>query len=375
MNRLRRQHGMTLPEVLVASTILLFVVIAIYTMITTTQTTHLTEGRKLDMNQGSRVIAQVMSDALRSAGAVLTLANTPSMLGAGSTIPFNGLYPLNNSGAPDGLIVAAGDPQAMVMLTGDFTPGDTTVNVPRVTRQDGTVAWSENDLGLVMRPDGYYVFRVTETPGAGDTELTVRANPAYFSGLLDSGDYDDISESMLGTSGNSGSYPVGRPVVRLNYFYLFAARAENDGSYTLTLTTDFEGAGADLFSFPATANRAVPILPNLVDLQIEYITEENPPVTWASLNPHPNPCGNAGASWNAAACSDFVNLFFTKTIQSARVFALMRTEEETNKISGSGITYNKPVMGDTASQTIPVGRFHYNYIQFEVFIRNFSNVF
>ncbi len=32
-------------------------------------------------------------------------------------------------------------------------------------------------------------------------------------------------------------------------------------------------------------------------------------------------------------------------------------------------------MGDTAGATLPVGRYHYTYMQYEVLIRNYNNIY
>jgi type II secretory pathway pseudopilin PulG len=69
------KRGFTLVEMLISLTIMLFVVIALVTLIITTQNAHLTEGRKLDMNQGARMVEQMLYDGFRSAGSVLSLAN------------------------------------------------------------------------------------------------------------------------------------------------------------------------------------------------------------------------------------------------------------------------------------------------------------
>ena len=76
------ERGFTLVEMMVSMTIMMFVVIALITLIMTTQSAHLTEGRKLDMNQGARVVEQMLYDGFRSAGSVLSLANTPTILGS-----------------------------------------------------------------------------------------------------------------------------------------------------------------------------------------------------------------------------------------------------------------------------------------------------
>ncbi len=364
------RRGFTLVEMMVALSIMLFVVIALITLIMSTQSTHLTEGRKLDMTQGGRVIEQLLYDGFRSAGAVLSLANTPTLL-ASAAIPFNGVLPLNNVGYPDGVILAAGDPDAMTRLTAAFTPGDATLNVTTVDLMDGTAAaWKLDDLGIVLRPDGYYVFRVTAAPVLTQTTLTVRATSAYYSGLLDTANYNDPSNEQLGSFGNAGNYPAGSPVVRLDYFQIFMTHTETDGTLTLTISTDLEDVG-DVFGNPITGTRALPILPNIGDIQIDYLTHA--PVTiWAgTTNSDPCPAGSEGSS----DCQNFVNQFFTRGIASVRIYVLLRTEEERSKSATSGIVYRKPAMGDTAAVTLPVGRFHYSYMQYEVMIRNYNNTY
>jgi type II secretory pathway pseudopilin PulG len=366
------RRGFTLVEMMVSLTIMLFVIIALISLIIATQNTHLTEGRKLDMNQGARVIEQMLYDSFRSAGSVLSLANTPSLLG--TTPPFNGIYPLNNSAYPDGVILSAGDPDGVTRLSGDFSPGASSLNVQSVNLPDGTdVAWHLNDYGMLLRAGGYYVFRVTATPALNDTQLTIRAVPAYYSGLLNTAHYNDLSDEQSGVSGNSGNYAAGGPVVRLDYFNIFLTRTEADGSLTLTLTTDCEGVG-DVFANPITDFRAVPILPNLGDLQIEYITHDSPAIVWAGSDAtYRDPCPPGGET--GGNCLNFYSQFATKNLASARIYALLRTEEERNKRAGSGIVFNKPAMGDAAAATLPVGRFHYNYMRYEVLIRNYNNIY
>jgi type II secretory pathway pseudopilin PulG len=374
------RRGFTLVEMMVALTIMLFVVIALISLVLATQSTHLTEGRKLDMNQGARVIEQLFQDSFRSAGSVLSLANTPTLL-ASDTIPFNGIYPLNNAAYPDGVILASGDPDGMTRSTADFTPSDDeTLNVASVGQvelPDGTfvAAWKLDDLGIILRTNGYYVFRVAgDTPPAlGDTQLTVRAVPAYYSGLLNTAHYNDVSEEQFGSDGNTGDYLADSPVVRLDYFNIFLVRTEADGTLTLTLSTDLEGVG-NVFASAATATRNLPILPNIGDIQIDYLTHDAPAAVWAgSDTTHDDPCPTGSEA--DTECRNFYSQFFTRNIVSARIYVLLRTEEELSKREGSGIIFAKPAMGDVAAETIPRGRFHYNYMQYEVMIRNFSNVY
>jgi prepilin-type N-terminal cleavage/methylation domain-containing protein len=374
--RQRQQRGFSLVEMMLSLTVMLIIIVAIFSIIVAEQRTHLTEGRKLDMNQGARVIEQMLYDGFRSAGAVLSLANTPVLLSS-PVIPFNGVYPLNNTNYPDGVILAAGDPLALTRLTQPFSWTNTTVNVLTVNLPaDGVspaaVAWHEDDYGLIMRASGYYVFRVTATPAVNATTLTVRNTSAYYSGLLlippatGFPGYNDQCDEQLGTFGNIGAYPVNSPVLRLDYFNIFLTRSETDGSRTLTLSVDCEDV-ADVFANPANS-RGTPILPNIEDIQIEYIAKVVPPAAvpdiWAGSDPA-FPGGTA----------NFYNQFYSRNIDSARIFVLLRTEEESNKSQGSGINFHKPAMGDVAAVILPVRRYHYTYMQYEVLIRNYNNVF
>ncbi|MEN8154288.1 MAG: hypothetical protein ABFR75_09725 [Acidobacteriota bacterium] len=374
-NKKYDSRGFSLIEALTTSVILMFVVMTIYTLILQTQSTHVTEGNKLDMNQAARAIDLILCENIRNSGSVLGLLHTPPFLKAPA--PFTGIYPLNNKTYPDGIILTSGDMNAVTKVaSGSFTPGDSLINVGTVNNQDNSAtAWAQNDLGIVVRADGYYVFKVTAPVGLGDTTLTVRATPVYYSGLLNvPGKYVDFSASHLGTLGNSGTYATDSPVFRLNYFNIFLTKTETDGSKTLTLTTDTEGVANVLAPGMMTTARAVPIVPNLEDIQIEYITKDNPPELWASISTtntnYDDPCQSSGTS----SCTNFIQNFVNKNFASVRIFVLFKTEDK-HKKEGVGQSYSKPMMGDAIAKVLPAGRFHYTYFTYEVFIRNYNIVY
>lgn len=370
--------GLTLVELMISLTMMLVIVATMFALIITTQRTQLTEEKKLDTTQSSRAIEQFLTENLRSAGAIYTLLNTPSMLG--ETPPFNGIYPLNNTSFPDGIIISAGDPKAITKLTSTFRNGDTTINVDTIDRVDengATVtAWEKDDIGIVVDTDGYYVFKVTATPAVGSAQLTVRSQPVYYSGLLNTANYNDKCDDLHSSiKGNTIEYQTDRPVFKLRYFYIFLVKQENDGRKILTMTTDCEGV-ADLINSTPTATRMVPITPNLEDFQIEYFTKDNPSEIWASYSTdeatvYPDPCSDT------SMCQNFIDQIINKNISSIRINALFKTEEETNKKRGSGIQYQKPIMGDANSSPtlLPVGRFHYVYMRYEVVPRNFNIIY
>ncbi len=373
--------GFTLIEAITSSVILLFIVITIYTMIIETESTHVSEENKVDMNQAARAIDIILCENIRNAGSVLTLLRTPPFLQA--TPPFTGIYPLNNDDFPDGIILTSGDQTAVTKVTGGgFTPGDTLLNLEdSVTNLDGTgVLWAKNDVGIIVKTSGYYIFKVTGDVSDGDTTLTIRATPVYYSGLLNvPGKYTDHSLTHLGSLGNTGTYADGSPIIRLNYFNIFTVKSEDDGSKTLTLTTDTEGVADILADGNETTTRAVPIIPNIADIQFEYISKDDPAEYWASTSTagtnHPDPCATPGST----DCTGFIQNFTNRNISSIRVFALMRTEDKHKREyvdSGAvGQAFNKPRMGDVAATTLAAGRFHYTYLTYEVFIRNYDIVY
>jgi prepilin-type N-terminal cleavage/methylation domain-containing protein len=375
---MKKTNGFTLAEMLVSSTILLVIIITIYFLVTSTQSTHLSEGRKLDMNQAARAFEQLLCDNIRSAGSILSLLHTPSFLEAPA--PFTGIYPLNNNDFPDGIILASGDPQGVTETTAAFDASTLPASIALTTVVDpedaSKTAWQKDDIGLVIRAEGYYIFKVTVTPSLIDTTLVIRTTPVYYSGLLNTTHYDDLTDdhnSDANKKGNAYSYPSGSPVIRLEYFTIFLIE-ESAGVRSLTLTSDTEGVG-DIFNNPATPTRGVPIFSNIEDLQFEYVTRDTPPEFWASISTsgtsYPDPC----SSTSGTACTDFINQFTNRNIAAVRVYVLFKTEEEINKPRGSGITFEKPVMGDIAASTLPVGRFHYNYMRYEISTRNYHIVY
>jgi len=370
--------GFSLLEVLTASVILVFVIIALYSLIISSEATQLSEENKTNMNQAARAVDEILCENIRNAGSILSLLNTPGFLGTPS--PFVGIYPLNNINYPDGIILASGDYLGVTELTSDFSPGTTSISVLNTLLPDGSnPAWSINDTGMVIRSDGYYLFKVTGAVATGATSLTIRATPVYYSGLLNvPGKYRDYSadSNHLGTSGNNGNYVTGSPVIRLNYFSIFLVKTETDGSTSLTLTTDTQGVANILADGMENSTRAIPIIPNIEDIQFEYITKDNPPEIWASTpastSTYSDPCSTAGNP----DCVSFIQNINNKNIASIRVFALFKTEDKHRKAnSGDSRTYKKPRMGDVPEKTISAGRFHYTYLTYEVMIRNFNIIY
>ena len=336
-------NGFSMIEMLVATSIMLIVMIAVTSLIISTQRVSLTESMKQETNQEARALQQLLNDSFKSSGSVLTLLNVPSFLG--TTPIFNGVYPFNNSNYADGVILSAGDQNVVTQTTGSFDNGGTTLNVLTTNLPDTTTsAWAVNDLGMLIKANGYYVFRVTAVAA---NSLTVRNTPLYYSGLIKpAGTVHYNDNCSLG----NGTYNNGSFVIRLSYFYIFLARDEANGARSLTLTTDTTGAA----NFLSNADLAVPVAFNIEDIQFSYILKD-------------------GTIVNPADNSNFLN----KTVASVRVFVLHKTERQKHKGSSTtkGIVFDKPAMGDRAAITLPVGFFNYIYNEYEIYLRNYTTVF
>jgi type II secretory pathway pseudopilin PulG len=339
-------NGFSLVEMMLAMTLTIIVMVAVLTLIISTQRASLTESMKQEMNQEARALQQVLSESFKSSGAMLSILSIPSLLG--TPVVFNGIYPFNNSNYADGVILAAGDPEVVTRTTSAFNSAGTQLDV-LTTKLLGTMAdaWAVNDIGMIVRPaDGcYYVFRVTAVSDA--FTLAVDTDPVYYSGLIKSvntdGHYNDAC--TLGT----GSYESNSLVLRLDYFYIFLARDEDDGTRSLTLTTDTGGSA----TFLDDPNSAVPIIRNIEDIQFAYVLKDG------TIE---HPANN--------------DAFLNKTVASVRVFILNKTEEQKHKgVSTVGPTYVKPAMGDRAQATLPAGLFNYHYSEYELFLRNFNTIY
>jgi type II secretory pathway pseudopilin PulG len=338
-------RGFSLLEMLISVTLTVVVMGAVVAIVISTQRTSLTESMKQEMNQGSRALQQVLGDDFKSAGAMLSIINVPSLLGIAPV--FNGIYPFNNNNYADGVILAAGDPDGVSQTTDNFDLNDTALSITTTQKLVNGVltnAWGPNDFGMVIRAGGYYVFRCdSESPVTDSTHLLVNDAPAYFSGLIQAAGTTHYVDAC--TDG-SASYASGSWVVRLDYFHIFLVRGETDGSQTLTLTTDTQG-DPDFLRNPGLA---VPIIRNIEDIQFSYVLKDGTVV---------NPANNAD--------------FLEKRMSAVRVFVLYKTERQKYKGLGpKGIVFRKPVMGDRPATTLPVGLFNYIYNEYEIYLRDYN---
>jgi len=341
-------QGFTMIEMLIATSIMLMVMITVLTLIISTQRTSLSESMKQQMNQEARALQQLLGDSFKSSGSVVALLNLPTFLGVNPV--FNGVYPLNNSTYADGVILCAGDENVVTQTTNVFDYGEDSLAVATTNRADTTSAtsgWAANDVGMLIRADGYYVFKVRTTPAVNGTALAIRDTPLYYSGLIKSPGTIHYNDSC---ASGDGTYNGGSFVVRLDYFYIFLARDEADNTRAFTLTTDTMGDP----DFLQNSNLAVPVLFNIEDIQFSYVLKDG-----TVVNPNDN------------------SAFLSKTVASVRVAVLHKTEPQKHKgiTLADGISFLKPAMGDRPSTQLPVGFYNYVFNEYEIFIRNYSTIY
>lgn len=371
MNRVfRNRAAFTLVEMLIALGVTSIIMAGTYLLILTNQRQQVREDRLRNLVSDTRNVQSFLTTDFRSAGAVLSMFHTQNHVA--DEVPFNGIQPLNNEDYPDGVILAAGDPSTVTSLTSSFTPGTGNLNVNRTTDADGNYQWQAGDCGLVMSRDGYYIFSVTAVT---TSTLSIRGTSVYYSGLLSSAHYDDFVDDQYGTKGNAVTYNIEAPVVRLEYFRIYLVRTEGDNTLTLTLTTDTEDT-ADIEN-NETNTMNIPLLENLYDLQMDYVTQDAAPIFWASLrgagSNEPDPCSNA----TDTKCVDFRRAFTYRKISNVRIFMMSRSAYDmTRRPGGSEDTIDVPEMGDVAARPgLSKAYYHYQYQEYDIALRNYRIIY
>lgn len=369
-----RKKGFTLLEVLVYTALMAFILAGLYTMIIYYKNVSSTEQSRVRLMQESRFVLSNLSEELKDAGAVLTLLNTGGFL---KTTPyFNGIFPLNNTNFPDGIIIAKGEPNAVTKLTANFNPSSSTqLTVESTYRQDitGSVyAWNVGDKGIVVNKDGYYVFYVT---GVNANTISIRATAVYYSGLLNSGNYTDPLIQPVTQNGNNITYSSGTPVIKLYSFSIYLVQQKYDADKkrnvrNLIRVTDAKGQ-ADVLNNTSVVKGIE--AENVWDLQIIYnvITDLNDPNSEIDFcaksldnwkNPVENPCSDQ------TNCESFINYIRIKQLKEITIRVVMLTDDYSGK---GNITNQIPIIGDENQYTL-TGPYKARILTISVDPRNFN---
>ncbi len=404
MNIMKEEKGFSLIEMLITASVFLVVLAGVYTMVFHYADVSRTEQSRRRMQQESRFLTSHFASELKNAGAALTYygnrfceSNLPPYDPDYIKGPFfNGIYPLNSSSYdqfPDGIIIAAGDHEAVTYLTQDFKPsdGDETLFVESTRRYVydpyETPTWKAGDKGIVLDIDstGYYVFSVTEVPD--DKTLAIRNIPVYYSGLLLTYPdlekqklYQDVSQPM----GKDIEYKASRgernaPVIRLDNFAIYLFREVRNPRYDeqirrirqLIRVTDAKG-NPDVLAVTSTAEMSI-ISENIWDMQITYTAYSN----FAAATPDTV----TGITYYFADPYTTDPQEFGKLMKTIRMLNYDPTFKKLNitvvslsdEFSGEGeVRHRVPSIGDQNWYYLPPGKYSMKILSMEIESRNFN---
>jgi prepilin-type N-terminal cleavage/methylation domain-containing protein len=379
----QQQKGFSLIELIVTMSLFFIILFSVYEMIRHYGDVTKTEHSRMTMQQESRYMVSAFADEIKEAGAVLTIAHTGGFLAA--TPYFNGLYPLNSEYFPDGIIIATGDPEAVTVLTADFSPGESTLTVENanVSAYDPSFPyenpqWSAGDKGIVIGTTGYYVFSVT---GSSSTNtIPIRGTAVYYSGLLDiNGIYTDTA----GTKGKDITYSENSPVIRLTNFSIYVFReivhpklVDEYGAPTMIRQmiriTDTKGV-SDPLADGSDAEFGV-ISENIWDMQISYIAYGD--FKAAELETDIEPAHlyfTSGSSYTDTytALPLLMDDIRTRKLKQIDVTIIAIADELGGKGESSN-AMNIPKIGDNSYTNLPARKISFRLFSFSVEPKNFN---
>ena len=353
---MRGRKGFSLVEAMVVLVLMALIMSSVYLMIMYFRDVSGTEQAKVRQSQESRYLLSVFSSELKNSGSVLTLINSAGFL---SAIPnFNGIYPLNNTNFPDGVILSSSDPMAVTKLTAEFNPADGVNILPVENTTAVPQVWASGDRGIIAGPDGFYVFSVESL---ASTAITMRPTAVYYSGLLDtnSSQYQDTSP----LKGNNVKYPADAPVLRIADFSIYLIHEHFDGVKKrnvrdLVRVSDCLGV-ADVLDSNVPLKGV--IAENVWDLQLAYTVYPD----FASDPTNKVTYFNGGAG----TLDDLLPAIRAKTMKEITVSVVALTDDYPGK---GKITYKLPAIADHPASSLPAGKFNYKIYSFLIELRNFN---
>lgn len=381
---IKNEKGFSLIESLITASVFLIVLAGVYLMVFHYAEVSRTEQSRRRMQQESRFLTSHFAAELKNAGAVLTYISGISFSGAPSY--FNGISPLNNdnyANYPDGIIIAAGDPEAVTALNGDYTPGagtmyveSTDVAVYNASDPNENPDWGTGDKGIILDPDGYYVFYVKN---ADTGTLSIRAEAVYYSGLLNtSGDLDGATRYVDSATpiGNGFTYPDKAPVIRLANFSIYLFKEVAHKRYKsnvrrvrqLVRVSDAKGDNGDVLSASSPAVKSI-ISENIWDMQITYTAY---PIFDDTITPDtaidPTHHYFAGGS-SSTILADLMADIRIKNLKKLNVFFVSLSDE----FAGKGTSHLEvPAIGDQNTYSLPHGKYGFKLLSLEIEPRNYN---
>jgi hypothetical protein len=367
-----RQRGISIIETLIVMGLILFVMATTFAMIIRFGESQKTDYARVRLSEESRFMFNAFAEQLKDSGSILTLAHSNSFLS--DTPYFNGIFPLDKTDGPDGVIMASGDPLGTTTLTADFAPSATTINVKSTFRKDGvTAAWKIGDRGIVLSTQGYYVFAVT---GVASTALTIRDSAVYYSGLLNNCGYygyTDTLQTPAVSKGNAITYTgtgatPKTPVIRLTDFSIYVFNQIFDNRLKRNVNRLYRIFDSNGVSGVGVLANASVVSDSIYDLQISY--------TFFTAFPLPAPSytllGAVTPVLPAPYGADTVySLIQKKMLKQTNVTIVVLTDE----YGGTDqYTVTVPAIENRGSYSLPSGKYNYKVFSFNVQNKNYNIV-
>jgi len=378
------QNGFTLLETMITMSVFLVILFGVYSMISHFGDVTKNQQVRQNLNQETRLMIDMFASEVKEAGAVMTLAE--AIIQTGSEASFNGIWPLNMGETdlfPDGIIIAAGDPDAMTTSTEALPPGGTTLKVADAKvkgvdplRPWDVRPWSKDDRGIIIGSDGYFVFKV-ESVDEDNKMLILRDAAVYYSGLL------DTSASYLGgqrytdsnlVKGNAITYPTGSLVVRLTNFSIFAFRdvrhpIKEYPVRQFVRISDTKGE-ADALSIDVDVESSI-ITENVKDFQIEYVAYTDFSKVDRNTAPDINHFYFSDSKKSNSSVDNLVDDIRKRRLKEVRVHFVMQSDELTSERDE---TQRIPALGDQPAYNLQGEKFTYHVYQVFIEPRNYNIV-
>lgn len=374
------QSGFTLLETIITMGVFTIIMLVVYTMIMHYGDVSKTEYSRVKQHQESRYMASSFASELKEAGSALTLTHTAGLLQ--DTPYFNGIMPLNSTTFPDGMIIATGDPEAVTTLSKAYTPSATSLNVENasVPAHDPSnpteiPQWDVGQKGILIHKGGFYVFYVSDTADTGTNIIKIRQEPVYYSGQLSitgAGYFNYDDDLGSGTSGDTITYAVKTPVIRLTNFSIYLFRevtlpGPNRKIRQLIRVTDTKGQTNPLAD-GTTAEVSV-ISENIYDMQISYIAYDDFSTAVRGTAIDPDHHYFATDSSTNATLSNLMIDIRARKLKQIDIDIVSITDD----FGGKGeITLKAPALGDQAAYNLPEGKYGIELSSISIDPRNFN---
>jgi Tfp pilus assembly protein PilW len=379
-----RASGFSLFETVITMALFLFIMAGVYIMIAHYGDVTRTEHSRVRMSQESRYMMSAFTSEVKEAGSLLTLSHTSSFL-KGKEPYFNGIFPLNNTNFPDGVIIATGDPEASTKLTQELGAGGTILTVKKVVPdeydpslpdyENEVLPWRAGDKGIVVGNAGFLVFAVTAVDTTGNT-ITTRALPVYYSGLLNtyadpSKTYGYIDPEYSKTKGNSVTYAENSPVIRLTNFSIYLFReiphATADRNIRQFIRVTDAMGQEDVLASTSTAELSV-ISENIWDMQISYIAYEDFKTADRHTALDTNHHYFAGGM-SSTLVSNLLADIRNRNLKQVNVGIVSLTDEFEGR---GGRAPRVPRMADRPAYNLPSGKYSFKIMSVSIGLRNFN---